>query len=186
MFGFRLSETTTVILLEIRHSDEFYDLVQKNLERLALWCPWLGRVATPEATREFLGEKIARFADGNGFTAGIFVGGHLSGVIALEYIDWPNLATEIGYWIDSDVEGKGIVTSACRALLEHAFCELKLERVQIRCASENLRSRAVPEKLGFTQEGILRGCERLRDRSVDIVVYGLLRREWRVLEPQHT
>lgn len=178
MFSFTLSETTSIRPLEVRHSDEFYQLVRKNLERLAVWCPWLDRVSTLEATREFLREKIQRFASGNGFTAGFFCNGRLSGVIALEYIDRANSATEIGYWLDRDAEGKGIVLEASKLLIDHVFDDLGLNRVQIRCGTENMRSRAIPEKLGFRQEGIVRQCEQLPDRFVDLVVYGLLAGEW--------
>ena len=98
--------------------------------------------------------------------------------MALEYIDRVNKVTEIGYWLDEHAVGRGLVTNACRRFIDHAFANLNLERVQIRCASENLRSRAIPEKLGFTQEGVLRRCERLHDRIVDLVVYEIRKGEW--------
>jgi ribosomal-protein-serine acetyltransferase len=86
--------------------------------------------------------------------------------------------TEIGYWIDGDAEGKGLAIEACRSIIAYAFSDLGLRRVQIRCANENHRSRAIPEKLGFREEGIIRQCERLRDRTVDLVIYGMLSEEW--------
>jgi ribosomal-protein-serine acetyltransferase len=79
-----------------------------------------------------------------------------------------------------EFEGKGLVTKTCRALIDYAFNELGLNRMIISCATENQKSRAVPERLGFTQEGILRQSEWLRDHFVDMVVYGLLASEWRV------
>jgi ribosomal-protein-serine acetyltransferase len=179
MFVFPLWDRAELRLLETRHADEFFQLVKKNFNRLALWCPWLDRVATADATRAFLRDKIDRFAAGNGFTSGVFLEGRIVGVVALEYVDSVNLTTEIGYWLDSEVEGKGLVINSSRALIDHAFDDLKLRRVQIRCATENRRSRAIPEKLGFVQEGIIRSCESLPDRNVDLVVYGMLAEEWR-------
>ncbi len=178
MFELSLSNNVRLRLLEIRHAEEFFELVQRNFERLVVWCPWLDRVETIETTRAFLSEKIERFAAGNGFTAGMFRDGRLVGVIALEYIDNANSLTEIGYWIDADAEGNGLTIEACRSVIAHAFRDLGLRRVQIRCASENHRSRAIPEKLGFREEGIVRQCERLRDRTVDLVIYGMLSEEW--------
>jgi ribosomal-protein-serine acetyltransferase len=178
MFTHNLSETVVMRLLETRHADDFFKLVQDNYDRLANWCPWLDRVGSLESTRAFIREKIFMFADRNGFTAGIFERSKLIGVIALEYIDHSNSITEVGYWIDSRAEGKGLVRRACTAVIDHAFGELGLERVQIRCATGNLRSRAIPERLGFRNEGIIRQCERLPNRTVDLVIYGMLSDEW--------
>ncbi len=71
------------------------------------------------------------------------------------------------------------MTKACSALSSYAFDELELNRVEIRCATENKRSRAIPEKLRFTQEGIVRKAEWLYDHYVDLVVYGMLAEQWR-------
>jgi ribosomal-protein-serine acetyltransferase len=76
-------------------------------------------------------------------------------------------------------EGKGLVTTACQVMIDHAFHELGLNRVVISCASDNQRSRAIAEKLGFTREGILRQSDWLKDGFVDQVVYGILANEWR-------
>jgi ribosomal-protein-serine acetyltransferase len=180
MFEYRLDDQFDFRLLETRHAGEFFELVNSNFARLNAWCPWLERVATLESTREYLHEKLLRFADGNGFTAGIFHNGSLSGVIELEYVDHPNRTTEIGYWVDRKIEGRGTVFSACVAVISHAFNELHLERIQIRCAVENIRSRAIPERLGFKYEGTLRQCERLSDRIIDLAIYGLLSTEWKL------
>lgn len=178
MLNFQISDNAHLALIEERHAGEFHALVQKNHDRLQVWCPWLDQVETIDKTQAFIRGKLARFADGNGFTAGFYDDGNLAGSIALEYVDRPNLTTEIGYWLDADAEGSGLVTTACRRLIVYAFDELDLNRVQIRCAADNARSRAIPEKLGFRQEGVIRQCERLHDRFVDLVLYGMLRHEW--------
>lgn len=178
MFTIAISETVVIGLLELRHVSEFFQLVESDRERLKEWCPWVDAVSSIEKTQLFIREKLERFCAGNGFTAGIFENRKLIGAIALEYIDVANSATEIGYWLARDVVGRGIVTNSCKVLIDHAFNELGLHRIQIRCASQNLRSRAIPEKLGFAHEGIVKQCERLHDRTVDLAIYGLLRSEW--------
>lgn len=179
MFSYKLDTNTKIGLIEERHAEEFFALVQRNQERLLHWCPWLGEVGTIEKTREFLKSKLERFANGNGFTAGFFENGALIGVIALEYVDRANRVTEIGYWLSAETEGKGLIIRSCPVLIDYAFSQLKLQRIQIRCASENVRSRVIPEKLGFRQEGVLRQTEKLHNRFVDLVVYGILADEWK-------
>ena len=66
------------------------------------------------------------------------------------------------------------MTRAVRALVEHALLEWRLNRVEIRAAPENRRSRAIPERLGFLEEGVLREAEKVGDRYLDAVVYGML------------
>ena len=181
MFNHKLSDDAELRLLEERHAEELFALINRNHERLLVWVPWLSSTDSLEHTRGFIKRKLQRFADNNGFAAGIWYQGALAGEIELDYVDWSNRITEIGYWVGADVEGKGLVTKACRVLIAHAFDNLGLNRVQIRCATENLRSRAIPEKLGFKQEGILRQVERLHDRYVDLVIYGMLAHEWQAL-----
>jgi ribosomal-protein-serine acetyltransferase len=69
------------------------------------------------------------------------------------------------------------MTEACRAFVTHAFDTLKLNRVVIECASKNVRSRGVPDRLGFSLEGVLRGVEWLHDHYADHAIYGLLKGE---------
>jgi len=102
----------------------------------------------------------------------------LAGVISYSAIDWQNRTTELGYWLGEEYQGKGLVTAACRALVEHAFLELGLNRVVISCATENKKSCAIPERLGFRREGVQRQAVWLYDRFVDHVTYAALASDW--------
>ena len=66
--------------------------------------------------------------------------------------------------------------------MEHAFGPWDLQRISIEAAPENTRSRAVAERLGFREEGLLREAERVGSRMLDHVVYGLLAEEWRAAQ----
>jgi ribosomal-protein-serine acetyltransferase len=94
-------------------------------------------------------------------------------------VDWRNSAGSIGYWLAADAQGRGLMTRAVAACLDHAFAAWDLHRIEIRAAPDNARSRAVPERLGFVQEGILREAERHADRFGDLVVYAMLAADWR-------
>ena len=67
------------------------------------------------------------------------------------------------------------MTASCHAVVYHTFNTLKLNRIAIQCATENTRSRAIPERLGFKLEGIVREAEWLYDHYVDHALYSLLR-----------
>jgi len=93
-------------------------------------------------------------------------------------LDRHNRKTEIGYWLAVSYQGKGLMTKTCKMLVAYAFVEYQLNRVEIHCAIGYIRSRAIPERLGVTQEGVLREAAWLYDHFVDHVVYGMLAREW--------
>jgi ribosomal-protein-serine acetyltransferase len=87
---------------------------------------------------------------------------------------------EVGYWLSEKAQGHGIVSRATRALVRFSFVDLRLRLVVIKCAKGNVKSRAVPERLGFTLEATLREREM---GGQDQLVYSLLRTEWEETEP---
>ncbi len=170
-----LGEGVELRLLEPSDAEEMFALVERDRRRLREWMPWVDGTTSPKDSRAFVEHaRDTEQLDG----LGVFVDGAYAGGIGLR-VDAMNRCAEIGYWIGSPWEGRGLVTRACRALIGHAFGDLGMHRVEIRAAQDNLRSRAVPERLGFTQEAALRESGRADARGyVDLVVYGLLDREW--------
>jgi ribosomal-protein-serine acetyltransferase len=184
VFSHKLGENTELRLLEERHAQELTDLTDRNREYLRAWLPWVDTNRTVEDRKKFIRGALKQFAENNGFTAGIWHEGRLAGVIGYVSIDWDNRTTEVGYWLGEEYQGQGLVTAACRALVDHAFEELGLNRVSIACATENKKSCAIPERLGFRREGVVRQAEWLYDHFVDHVVYATLASEWQTRRSQ--
>jgi ribosomal-protein-serine acetyltransferase len=168
-------EGLDIRLLEIRHAPVVFARVASERDRLREWLPWVDATESEAEVASFIGKSLARFTANNGFDAGIWLDGQYSGGIGVHYYDWVNRRTEVGYWLSQAAEGRGIMTACCRAVVRYAFEDLLLHRVEIRCATGNLKSRRIPERLGFTLEGTLRKAQFLNGRYVDIAVYGLLR-----------
>ncbi len=178
MFHFRIDGNTELRLLEERHVPELFRLVDQNRAYLREWLPWLDDNTSPADTKKFVRHSLDKFAANNGFQVGIWFRGKLVGVIGYHGVDWVNRSTSIGYWLAAAYQGQGLVTRACQALVDYAFTEWSLNRVEIRCAVGNRKSRAIPGRLGFKEEGIIRQPEWLYDHFVDHVVYGMLASEW--------
>ena len=166
-------------LLEEGDAEELFALVDENRAYLRQWLPWLDQNTHVDHTRSFIRLSRQQHQDGNGFVCAIRWRGTLAGVVGLHGIDRANRKTSIGYWIAEAHQGRGLVTRSCAALLPYLFDDLGLNCVEIGCAVGNAKSNAVPQRLGFTKEGILRQREWLYDHFVDHVVYGLLASEWR-------
>ncbi len=174
MFSYSLGDDAELRLLEEAHVGELYRLTDANRAHLRQWLPWVDDTRSVEDTRCFVRVATQQFASNQGYECGIWWRGQLVGTIGNHRIDWRNGSTSIGYWLGEAYQGRGLMTRACRALVDHAFRTLRLHRVEIRAATGNLRSRAIPQRLGFREEGILRDGEWLYDHYVDLVVYGRL------------
>lgn len=163
--------------LEAADAAELYAVVEANRDHLARWMPWAAGQDLA-ATEKFLAEAEAQIARNDGFQAAIAPKGRIIGVVGFHSIDWTNRNTSIGYWLAEHAQGNGTMTTVIRALVDHAFAEWDLHRIEIHCAPANHRSRAIPQRLGFREEAVLREAELVGGRWLDSVVYGLLESEW--------
>jgi ribosomal-protein-serine acetyltransferase len=167
---------------------ELYALINANRAYLAPWMPWAPG-QTLQQTLDFILATNRQLTENNGFqvaliepkrsgSSGEGSGGRIVGVLGFHGVDWTNRATSLGYWLAEAAQGQGTMTRAVAALVDHALTGWQLNRVEIRADVENLRSRAIPERLGFSQEGILRQAARIGDRYIDHVVYSMLAADW--------
>ncbi|HZD17182.1 MAG TPA: GNAT family protein [Actinomycetota bacterium] len=165
------------ILRRLRMDDleEIWAAVEADRPRLSLWMTWIADTRTIDDEREWLDRVVADERSLEG--CGVFLADrYVAGVGLMPEVF--GISGEIGYWIRSEFEGRGFVTRAVRALIGIGFRELGLHRIVIRAGTDNVRSRAIPERLGFTEEGIARGAGRGAMGFYDLVVYSLLEHEW--------
>ena len=155
-------------------ADELYALTDRNRAHLEPWLPWVPATRSASDSLEFI-RMARRLLDGDeGMHLALVDDGAIVGTVGFHRFDWANRATSIGYWLAADHEGRGLMTEAVRTLVEYAFEIRSLHRIEIAAAVDNARSRAIPERLGFQEEGIRREAERVGGRYLDLVVYGLL------------
>ena len=88
---------------------------------------------------------------------------------------------ELGYTLHPDYWGRGYVPEAARALIDLAFKELGLHKIELTCFGYNVQSQRVAEKLGFTLEARIRDRKYAQGNRCDSLIYGLLRSEWEVI-----
>ena len=168
--------------LRTLHEDdaqELFELVDANRAHLREWLPWLDVNTEVEHSRAFIGSALKQESDNLGPTYGIIFHERLAGIVGYHPIQWNNKSVEIGYWLSREVTGQGIMTRCCRALVDYAFEAFGLNRVTIPAAVDNSKSLAIPERLGFKKEGVIRDAEWLYDHYVDHALYAMLRREWK-------
>lgn len=174
----KVSDTTDLRLLELSDADALFSLVEANRSYLRQWLPWLDVNTSVKHSFDFIKSTQKQFAERESLVMGLWYNEKLVGVLGHNSIDWSSRVAYPGYWLSYKVQGQGIMTASLKALVSHAFSELKLNRIDIRCATGNEKSCALPKRLGFTHEGTLRQAEWLYDTFVDHEVFGLVASEW--------
>ena len=178
MVELTVEEGLVLRLLEPRHAEALFRLIDRNRDSLGYWFPWVEATKTVADSEAFVHESLTAFATEGVLQLGIWRNDELAGIIGLQSISQFFHSAELYYWLGADYRGHGLMTKVCCHLCGYLFDEQELNRIEIRCAVTNLKSCAVPERLGFTLEGTLREMGYTRDGLVDYHVYSLLKREW--------
>jgi ribosomal-protein-serine acetyltransferase len=167
------------VLRPFKPSDagELTEVVTANREHLARWMPWAETYGFEDSVA-YIDRKRAQIEANDGIEGAIVLDGQIVGVAGFHAVDWINRSSSIGYWLAAEVVGRGLMSGAVRALLDHAFGAWDLHRVIIEAVVDNLRSRAIPERLGFREEALLREAKLIRGRYEDAVLYAMLASEW--------
>ncbi|MEU8663705.1 GNAT family N-acetyltransferase [Actinoplanes philippinensis] len=175
-FVWPIGDDTVLIPRTPAITEPYHELLVANHERLAASSPGVTE-PTPESTRATLERSGQAWLAGTRLPLAIGVragtGHRLVGAVSLS-VD----SAEVGFWIAADAEGRGHVSRALHAVLEHAFNDLGLHRIEMRTLTTNARSRRMAERFGFTLEGVLREAARFPDGHRDVALYALLADEF--------
>lgn len=139
-------------------SQALFDAIQESLPQLSPWLVWSRYHQSLVDTQQYTAQAMEKWMDRAELPMrvfdredGSFIGG--SGFVSA---DWQVGAFEIGYWVRASRHGEGLISEAVTAVTRWAFDALEANRVCIRADVDNTRSRAIPERLGFALEGIMR------------------------------
>jgi ribosomal-protein-serine acetyltransferase len=178
MFYRHVGDELQLAIILPHYAEALYALVDRNRAYLREWLPWLDNTTQPKDVQEFIKSALIQMADGRGLACLILFHDTIVGVVSYNPIDASTRTGQIGYWLDRDHSGQGIMTKCVATLIEIGFDELGLSKVEIRCALGNTKSRSIPERLGLKEEGVIRHAENLYGRYVDHAVYGVTKDEW--------
>ena len=175
---FRIDASTRLRELTGEDAGALYALVDGNRNYLRQWLPWVDRQQGPQDSAHFIEGARKDNRAGVALTLGIEHQGEIAGVIAFHEFDRDNRQISMGFWISSSHQGKGIVSSSCERLIEYAFTDLGLNRVVMKIAEDNIRSRRVAERLGLACEATSRQSEWLYDHYVNQAIYAITAEQW--------
>lgn len=168
----------SLVPMGFEHTDDLFAIIDRDRHHLARYQNWPDRILSVEDMREWIDLSLVKADGRQGFDLVLCENDLLIGKIGLVYIDWVRGFGEIGYWIGLPHQGRGYVTRASRALTAYALGQLDVRRVLVRCAVDNLRSRRIPERMGFACEGKLAQPAIIRGRRVEEMLYTLSAEQW--------
>lgn len=178
MFSYEIDENLYLRMVKLRDAEELFQLTEASRCYLREFLPWLDFTVSLEDTRLFIQGSIEKYARNEGLAAVIISNSQIAGVVSFNELDWEKKIACIGYWLGERCQRKGIMTKSVRGMSNYAFRHLDMNRVEIRVAVGNEKSRAIPERLGFKEERTIPQAEWLYNRYVDHAIYGMQKEEW--------
>jgi ribosomal-protein-serine acetyltransferase len=175
------SERITIRPYRESDAQAIFEAVAESRDHVRPWLPFADEHQTVEESRDWIIHTMAQWLLREDLAIGIwetatdrFLGG-----TGIHPHNWDTGYFEIGYWIRASAAGHGYVTEAVRLLANYIFDTLKATRLEIRCDELNVRSAAIPQRLGFVQEGRLRNNATTPDGSLrSTLVFSLIPGEW--------
>ncbi|UTT86721.1 GNAT family N-acetyltransferase [Vibrio pelagius] len=175
MFQIKINDDISIALIQESFASHYAELVSTQSDYLGQWLAWPPHCKTEQDFRIFIQRSLHDYAEGKSMTCAIVYQNNIVGNCSFNTISHDLKKVTVGYWLSEHQQGKGIVTQVVRKLIQIAFEELGMEKVEISAAVENSASRAVCERLGCKLEGVITRSENLNGRVVDHAIYGLTR-----------
>lgn len=164
--------------LSISHVETIFTAIDQNRQFLRKWLPFVDFTHKVSDTERFVRSILEKPSARRDEVYVIWYKHDFAGLMGFKEADRVNDKIEIGYWLIEKMTGKGIATAAVRKMVNLAFRNMEMNRIQIRCGVGNHKSSAIPLRLGFFLEGIEREGERHKQTYIDLEVYSLLKKEW--------
>lgn len=154
----------------------FVEAVRESYTTVARWMNWWRSDYSRADAKLWIAQADKNLQEETGYEMGVFTadGKIFLGSAGLNLFNREHNFCNLGYWVRESRQGQGIATRAARALAEFGFRELKLARIEIVVAQDNLPSQRVAQKIGATFEGVARNRLLIAGRSHAAVVYSLI------------
>ena len=155
-----------------------FHAIDRNRAHLRRWLAWVDGTTQADHSAAFIEHSLAQMERQEGIALGIFHNDRIIGGLGMLQWDHMLRKAQVGYWIDKTYEGQGMVSICLGRFLEFLFTKLNLNKTEVQFVVSNVRSRALAERLGFRIEGVLRESYLVNGKLEDLLLAGLLKKEW--------
>lgn len=180
LFTMPLTEYGALTLRPIEQADDqpLFQIIERDREYLRMWQNWPDALQTYDDMRLYVQTSLFKSKNRQGFDMVIEYQGHIVGKIGIVYVNWEQQFGEIGYWLAEKAQGRGLITRATWLITGYGICTLNIPNIYIRCAAGNIKSRAIPERLGFNNAGRQPRRVIIHGKAHDDMLYTMSKKEW--------
>ncbi|MGV9253975.1 GNAT family N-acetyltransferase [Streptomyces sp. NPDC003697] len=178
MYAISLGDDAELRPLEPWHAEEFLAHLDRGRDFVTRHVPFGSTATDADSARAVLQSYADKRAADTGFLHGLWLHGTLVGGLLFRVFDAATGTCELGCWLEPAGTGRGLVTRGARVLIDWAFDERGMHRVEWCASSANAPSVAVARRLGMTRDGVLRAHYPYRGVRQDIEVWSVLAPEW--------
>ena len=180
----KIDDKITLHLARPELAPAIFEAVDAQRSYLRQWLPWVDSTLSVKDTEAYIKESMQHNTNGTRLNTFILYGEKLAGALGVVHFNKDNKSCELGYWLNHGLQGHGIMTKAVRGFTNHLFKTKALNRIEIHTTTGNAKSQAIPLRLGFKKEGVLRQAILIHDQFHGLALFGLLREEWREWDGQ--
>lgn len=179
MLMLRVTDDIILKQIELADANIVFETISKERNYLRKWLPFVDQTYEIIDTESFILSIYAEPRDRQDLVFVIHFRDEFVGLIGFKGIDKANRKVEIGYWLSEQFQKRGIMTQSLRRLVDYAFKQMDINRVQVKCAVGNHPSKNIPKRLGFVLEGIERDGELLVDNMfTDLEIYSFIKSDF--------
>lgn len=171
----------TLRFVRIEDADAIFKIIDSYRSNLRQWLTFIDDTSSVLFTKDYI-KTTNQYKRGGDIVCVIEYNNVIVGLIGYESINIYRNKAELGYWLSPEYENRGIMTTAVFNMLKMGFNEFNFNRIEIKCALDNIRSYSIAEKFLFNLEGIERDGEKLSNGEyTDVRVYSMLKRDYEML-----
>ncbi len=172
-FKYIVDDEITLLFPTFDLASSVFQVIDDDRGNLVEWMSWTKGTKEVEDVENFIIFSLTEYAKGNALTCFIEYKGSIAGCIGFNTIDRSLKKAELGYWLSTKYQGNGVINRSAKYLVDYAFDNLGVEKVEIHVATGNRPSQKVCERLGSTLEGTIKNSITLYGEILDLNIYGI-------------
>lgn len=170
-----MSPQVTIRPYSLSDIEALYAAARESVNEVQPWMPWCHPDYRRKDAEEWIKATLVGRESASLYDFAVLANEQYAGGCGINHINWMDRVANLGYWVRSSLTGTGIAATAVLQVIEWAFGNTTLNRLEIVVPTGNVRSQRVAEKVGATRDAILKKRTMVRGRPAEAILYSVVR-----------